>query len=167
MNKPKMFWILGRPIHPVKAIVALCATTLFSLPFIAQYILLRQNPFYLYLIYPLLFLISHLVCFRLPFVLKTIRWLMFWFSLSVVAALGSGFLFMGYWEASLISKQLEPKGFFLIPTWLNPHLDASFSQVALYFLLPSALGAGIYTVILLFILRIDQNRRSSTAKDVH
>ena len=57
---------ISATVHPVRAVFEVCGTLLFAAPFLAAFIMTRSAPLYLYLLYPLLFLVSHFVWFRLP-----------------------------------------------------------------------------------------------------
>ena len=153
----KALWILGRPVHPVRAGVVFGATALFTLPFLLQGIVSGESPLYLYPIYPILFLVAHLICFRLPFVKPAVRWTLFWFSLSVVGALGAGFLYLDF-EGSSMGRPWYIPGVPILRFRDSLHLDASFFEVALYFLLPSAAGSGLYCAVVLLVLRAFSER---------
>jgi len=150
--------ILGKPIHPIRAIFEVCATTLFALPFLAAYALNRSSPFYVYLLYPAMFLFSNIVWFRLPFVHRRVRWVLFWITVTCVIALGAGFLFCDYRES--LAAAFKPTGIFLIPQWVNTSMDAPFTTVVAYFLLPSGLAAAAYSFVLSLFLRIYRKYRA-------
>lgn len=144
--------ILGKPIHPIRAVFEVCATTLFALPFLAAYALHRTSPFYVYLLYPAMFLISNIMWFRLPFVHRRVRWVLFWINVTCVIALGAGFLYCDYREC--MAASFQPAGIFLIPHWVNPSMEAPFSAVTAYFLLPAGLVAAFYSFVLSLFLKI-------------
>jgi hypothetical protein len=156
-----------RTVHPVRAIFEVCGTVLFAIPFLAAFAVNRSAPIYLYLLYPLLFLVSHFVWFRLPSVDRRVRWFLFWVSLTLVAALGAGFIYWSYRET--IGPGFSPQGFFAIPHWVSPTMDAAFPSVALYFLVPSGAGALLYCLLFALFLRIyrkyraEEHRRRSSA----
>ncbi len=147
------------PIHPVRALFEVCGTVIFAIPFLAAYALNRTAPVYVYLLYPLLFLVSHLVWFRLPSVERRLRWALFWFTLTIVAALGAGFLYWNYREAVSAGSSFKPTGIFWIPRWVSPTIDVPFPTVAVFFLVPSAAGAALYCLILVVFLRIYRKYR--------
>ncbi len=141
-------------VHPVRATFEICGTILFAIPFLAAFAMTRSAPVYLYLVYPLLFLVSHFVWFRLPSVDRRLRWLLFWLSLTVVAALGAGFMFWSYKEAAARGDSFPAQGIFEIPRWVSPNIDVPFPTAAAYFLLPSGAGAAVYCFVLSLFLRI-------------
>ena len=149
---------IARTIHPVRAIFSVCATILFAIPFLAGFAVNRSAPLLLHLLYPALFLVAHFVWFRLPFVQRKIRWLLFWLTVTFVAALGAGFLYWGYREAA--ASTFTPQGLFAIPRWVNPNIDVPFPTVAVYFLVPSAAGAALYCLVLGLFLRIYRKYRA-------
>ena len=155
-------------VHPVRAIFEVCGTLLFSVPFVTAFAMTRAAPFYLYLVYPLLFLVSHFVWFRLPSVERRMRWLLFWSTLSVVGALGAGFIYWSYREASLRGGG-PLGGIFSVPHWVSPSLDVDFPTAGLYFIVPSAAGALLYCLLFGLFLRLyaryraDEHRRRSPA----
>jgi hypothetical protein len=156
----KYITAIAHTVHPVRAIFEICGTILFAIPFLAAFAMTRSAPIYLYLLYPLLFLISHFVWFRLPAVDRRVRWLLFWLTLTFVAALGAGFMFWSYREASAQGGSFPPEGFFAIPKWVNPNIDVPFPTVTLYFLAPSAVGSALYCLLLALFLRIYRNVRA-------
>ena len=107
-------------MHPVRAIFEVCGTLLFAVPFLAAFAMTRSAPLYLYLLYPLLFLVSHFVWFRLPSVDRRVRWFLFWLTLTLVAALGAGFMFWSYWEAAARGRQLPAAGHLRHPALGQP-----------------------------------------------
>ncbi len=141
-------------VHPVRAIFEICGTTLFAIPFLAAFAMTRSAPVYLYLVYPLLFLVSHFVWFRLPSVDRRVRWLLFWLTLTVVAALGAGYMFWSYKEAAARGSSFPAQGIFAIPHWVSPNIDVPFPTAAAYFLVPSGAGAAVYCLVLSLFLRI-------------
>jgi hypothetical protein len=154
-------------VHPVRATFEVCGTLLFAVPFLAAFAINRSAPLYLYLLYPLLFLISHFVWFRLPSVDRRVRWFLFWLTVTLVAALGAGFIFWSYWEAGTRGARFQPAGIFAIPHWVSPNFDVPFPTVAACFLVPSAAGAALYCLVFALFLRIyerlraEQHRRRS------
>ncbi len=159
---------IARTVHPVRAIFEVCGTVLFAIPFLAAFAVNRIAPLYLYLLYPLLFLVSHFVWFRLPSVDRRIRWILFWLTLTLVAGLGAGFIYWSYLEAGARGTGFHPVGIFAIPHWVSRNIDVPFPTVALYFLVPSAVGAGLYCAVLALFLRIyarirvEERRRRAT-----
>ncbi len=161
-----------RTIHPVRALFEVCGTTVVSIPFLVAFLTNRTAPIYVYLMYPVLFLVSHFLWFRLPFVDRRVRWGLMWFSLAIILALGAGFLYWNYREAAAAGDAFKPTGIFLIPHWLNPTLDVPFPTVCLYFLIPSGLGSALYCFILLLFLRVyekfrreERQKRAAAGKD--
>jgi hypothetical protein len=166
MKKPKeteaakYLIAIARTVHPVRATFEVCGTLLFAVPFLAAFAINRSAPLYLYLLYPLLFLISHFVWFRLPSVDRRVRWFLFWLTLTLVAALGSGFMFWSYWEAGNRGTGFQPEGIFAIPHWVSPNFVVPFPTVAAYFLVPSGVGAALYCIVLALFLRIYEKYRA-------
>ncbi|HET6484982.1 MAG TPA: hypothetical protein VFH83_01100 [Spirochaetia bacterium] len=150
---------MARTVHPIRAIFEVCGTILFAIPFLAGFAVNRSAPLYLYLLYPLLFLVSHFVWFRLPSVDRRVRWILFWVTLTLVAALGAGFIYWSYLEAVARGARLHPLGIFAIPHWVSRRIDVPFPTVALYFLAPSAAGAAVYCAVLALFLRIYRRYR--------
>ena len=163
----KYLTAITRTVHPVRATFEVCGTLLFAVPFLAAFAINRSGPLYLYLLYPLLFLITHFVWFRLPSVDRRVRWFLFWLTLTLVAALGAGFMFWSYWEAGNRGTGFQPEGIFAIPHWVSPNIVVSFPTVAAYFLVPSGAGAALYCIVLALFPRIyekyraEQHRRRS------
>jgi hypothetical protein len=151
---------IARTVHPVRAIFEICGTTLFAIPFLAAFAITRAAPLCLFLVYPLLFLVSHFIWFRLPFVDRRIRWILFWATVTVVAALGAGFMFWSYKEAAARGDSLPVQGFFAIPRWVGPTIDVPFPTVAAYFLVPSGAGAAVYCFVLSLFHRIYRKFRA-------
>lgn len=151
---------ISRTVHPVRAIFEVCGTVVFAVPFLAAFAMNRSAPLYLYLLYPLLFLVSHFIWFRLPFVDRRVRWFLFWLTLTLVAALGAGFMYWTYREAGARGAGFQPQGFFAIPRWVNPSIDVPFPTVAAYFLVPSAFGAALYCFVLSLFLRVYRKYRA-------
>ncbi|HEY9594298.1 MAG TPA: hypothetical protein VHE79_07470 [Spirochaetia bacterium] len=151
---------IARTVHPVRAVFEVCGTVVFAIPFLAAFAMTRSAPLYLFLLYPFLFLVSHFVWFRLPSVERRVRWLLFWATLTFVAALGAGFIFWSYHEATLRGADFPPAGFFAIPHWVSPNIDAPFPTVAAFFLVPSAAGSALYCLVLGLFLRIYRKYRS-------
>ncbi|MGA2975704.1 MAG: hypothetical protein ABSF77_10380 [Spirochaetia bacterium] len=151
---------IARTVHPVRAIFEVCGTVLFAIPFLAAFAMTRSAPLYLYLLYPLLFLISHFVWFRLPSVDRKVRWFLFWSTLTLVAALGAGFMFWSYKEAAARGASFPPSGIFAIPQWVSPNIDVPFLTAALYFLAPSGAGAAVYCLVLALFLRVYKKYRA-------
>ena len=147
-------------VHPVRAAFEVCGTLLFAVPFLAAFAINRSAPLYLYLLYPLLFLLSHFVWFRLPSVDRRVRWFLFWLTLTLVAALGAGFMFWSYREAGTRGAVFQPEGIFTIPHWVNPNIDVPFLTVAAYFLVPSAAGAALYCLVFALFLRAYEKLRA-------
>jgi hypothetical protein len=151
---------IAHTVHPVRAVFEVCGTVLFAMPFLAAFAMTRSAPLYLYLLYPFLFLVSHFVWFRLPSVDRKVRWILFWATLTLVAALGAGFMYWSYREANLRGSGFPAQGFFAIPHWVSPNIDVPFPTVAGYFLLPSAAGSALYCFILALFLRIYKKYRA-------
>jgi hypothetical protein len=149
-----------RTVHPVRAIFEVCGAALFAIPCLAAFAVTRSAPIYLYLLYPLLFLVSHFVWFRLPSVDRRVRWILLWLTLTLVAALAAGFLFWSYREAAARGADFPPTGYFAIPQWVSPNIDVPFPTVAAFFLVPSGAGAAIYSVVLSVFLRIYKRYRA-------
>ncbi len=142
---------LAKTIHPVRALFEVCGTVVVSIPFLVAFFMNESAPLAVYLLYPSLFLVSHLVWFRLPFADRRVRWGLFWFSLTAVIALGSGFL---YWDfRSNAAASPASLDFLPIPMWMWPPLDVPFPKVTLSFLIPSALAALLYCFVLSLFLR--------------
>jgi hypothetical protein len=156
----RYFRAMARTVHPVRAIFEACGTVLFAIPCLAAFAMTRSAPIYLYLLYPLLFLVSHFIWFRLPSVDRRVRWILFWLAVTLVAALAAGFLFWSYKEAAARGADSTPTGYFAIPRWVSPSIDAPFPSVAAFFLVPSAAGAGIYCLVLSIFLRIYKKYRA-------
>ncbi len=150
---------MARTVHPIRAIFEVCGTVLFAIPFLAGFAVNRSAPLYLYLLYPLLFLVSHFVWFRLPSVERRVRWFLFWLTLTLVAALGAGFISWSYREAVARGAQSHPVPIFAIPHWVSRNIDVPFPTVALYFLAPSAVGAALYCAVFALFLRIYRRYR--------
>jgi hypothetical protein len=157
---------ISATVHPVRAIFEVCGTLLFAVPFVTAFAMTRAAPLYLYLVYPLLFLVSHFVWFRLPSVERRLRWLLFWSTLSVVTALGAGFIYWSYREAAL-SGGGTLTGLFSVPHWVSPSIDVDFPTAGVYFLIPSAVGAVLYCLLFGLFLRLyaryraEEHRRRS------
>jgi hypothetical protein len=149
---------ISRTVHPVRAVFEVCGTVLFAIPFLAAFAVNRSAPLYLFRLYPLLFLVSHFVWFRLPSVDRTVRWILFWLSLTFVAALGAGFVFWSYRET--IGPGFQPQGIFAIPHWVSPNIDVPFPTVAAYFIVPSGVGAALYCLLFALFLRIYKKYRA-------
>jgi len=146
-------------IHPVRATFEVCGTLLFAVPFIVAFAITRAAPLYLYLVYPLLFLVSHFVWFRLPSVDRRVRWLLFLSTLAVVAALGAGFIYWSYREAAIRGVGTL-HGVFSVPHWLSPKIDVDFPTAAVYFLVPAAVGATLYGLLFGLFLRLYRTYRA-------
>ncbi len=150
---------IARTVHPIRAVFEVCGTVLFAIPFLAAFAVNRMAPLYLYLLYPLLFLVSHFVWFRLPSVDRRVRWLLFWSTLTVVAALGAGFIYWSYREAA-IRGEGTLHGVFSVPHWVSPSIDVDFPTAAVYFLIPSAVGAALYCLLFGLFLRLYRTYRA-------
>ena len=144
---------ISATVHPVRAIFEVCGTLLFAVPFVTAFAMTAAAPFYLYLVYPLLFLVSHFVWFRLPSVERRMRWLLFWSTLTVVAALGAGFIYWSYRESALEGGR-PLHGVFSVPHWVSPTLDVDFPTAAVYFLVPAAVGAVLYCLLFGLFLKL-------------
>ena len=120
----------------------------------------RSAPLYLYLLYPLLFLVSHFVWFRLPFVERRLRWLLFWSTVALVAALGAAFMYWSYREAGARGSDFPVQGIFSIPHWVAPNIDADFTTAAVYFLVPAAAGSAVYCLLFGLFLKLYQRYRA-------
>lgn len=151
-NLRKYLRAIGASIHPLRAAYEVCATLVVCVPFLVAYVVNRTAPLYVYLLYPALFLVSHLVWFRLPFVDRRVRWGLFWFTLSIIVALGAGFLYANYRESTALAGPLRPEGILWIPHWVNESLDVPFPTVAAVFLIPSACAAALYCLVLALFL---------------
>jgi hypothetical protein len=150
---------IGKTIHPVRALFEVCGTIVISIPFLVAFVFNRTAPLYVYLLYPALFLVSHFVWFRLPFVDRRVRWGLFWFSLTIIVALGAGFLYWNYREAVTAGASFKPTGIFWIPSWVSPTIEVPFPTVGVFFLVPSGLGSALYCFILALFLRVYQKYR--------
>jgi hypothetical protein len=151
---------ISATVHPVRAIFEVCGTLLFAVPFLTAFIMTRSAPLYLYLVYPLLFLVSHFVWFRLPFVERRLRWLLFWSTVALVAALGAAFMYWSYREAAARGDAFPVQGIFSIPHWVSPNIDADFTTAAVYFLVPAAAGSALYCLLFGLFLRLYQRYRA-------
>jgi hypothetical protein len=151
---------ISATVHPARVIFEVCCTILLAIPFLAAFAMTRSAPLYLYLLYPLLFLVSHFVWFRLPSVDRRLRWLLFWSTLTLVLALGAGFMYWSYREARAHGGAFPAAGIFAIPHWVAPNIDADFPTAAVYFLAPSAAGAALYCFVLGLFLRMYRRRRA-------
>jgi hypothetical protein len=151
---------ISATVHPVRAIFEVCGTLLFAVPFLTAFFMTRAAPLYLYLLYPLLFLVSHFVWFRLPFVERRLRWLLFWSTVALVTALGAAFMYWSYREAGARGSDLPVQGIFSIPHWVAPNIDADFTTAALYFLAPAAAGSAVYCLLFGLFLRLYQRYRA-------
>ena len=151
---------ISRTVHPVRAIFEVCGTLLLAIPFLAAFALNRSAPLYLYLLYPLLFLVSHFVWFRLPSVDRRLRWFLFWSTLTLVLSLGAGFLYWSYREAQARGGAFPTAGIFAFPHWVAPNIDADFPTAALYLLAPCGAGAVLYCLVLGLFLRIYKRFRA-------
>ncbi len=151
---------ISKTVHPARAIFELCCTILLTIPFVTAFAMTRSAPLYLYLVYPLLFLVSHFVWFRLPSVDRRLRWLLFWSSLTLVLALGAGFMYWSYREARARGGAFPAAGIFAIPHWVAPNIDADFPTAAGYFLVPSGAGAAAYCCVLALFLRMYRRHRA-------
>lgn len=150
----RYFAAITRTIHPVRAIYEVCCTALFTIPFLAAFAMTRSAPLSLYLVYPLLFLVAHFLWFRLPSVHRRLRWFLFWLTLTVVVALGAGFIFWSYREAAARGAGVPPETMFSIPHWITPTINVAFPSVAVFFLVPSGVGAALYCLVFSLFLRI-------------
>ncbi len=150
---------ISATVHPVRAAFEVCGTLLFAVPFVVAFVLTRGAPLYLYLVYPLMFLVSHFVWFRLPSVERRMRWLLFWGTLTVVAALGAGFIYWSYREAALRGGGTL-HGIFSVPHWVSPSIDVDFPTAAVYFLIPSGIGAALYCLLFGLFLRLYRTYRA-------
>jgi len=159
MNLVRYAAAISATIHPVRAAFEVCGTLLFAVPFVVAFAVTRAAPMYLYLVYPVLVLVSHFVWFRLPSVDRRVRWLLFLSTLAVVAALGAGFIYWSYREAALRGAATL-NGVFSVPHWVSPNLDVDFPTAALYFLVPSAVGAALYGLLFGLFLRLYRTYRA-------
>jgi hypothetical protein len=159
-----------RSVDPVRAIVVLCATVLFLLPFLAVFSITRSTSFWLYLLFPLGFLLAHAVWFRLPAIGKRILWALFWVGLTAILAFGAGFLFWSCQDAAARGVMVMPSWLLAVPHWLYPSTEVSLSAAAAYLLLPSALVAAAYCLLLGLFLRVyekyvaEERRRRTTGR---
>jgi hypothetical protein len=150
-------------IHPVRALFELCGTVVVAVPFVTAFFMNASGPLMLYLLYPCLFLVTHFVWFRLPFADRRIRWALFWFSLTGVVALGSGFLYRDFRSSAAASSAAA--GGASVPAWMWPHVEVSFPKVAISFLIPSGLAALLYCYLLSLFLRAYRSfRREERAR---
>jgi len=147
-------------VHPLRAIFPVCAAIVLAVPFIAAFAMTRAAPLYLYLLYPLLFLVSHFVWFRLPSVDRRLRWILFWGTLTLVLSLGAAFLYWSCREAQARGGMFPAAGIFAIPHWVAPTIDADFPTAALYLLAPSGAAAAVYCVVLSLFLGMYQKYRA-------
>ncbi len=145
----RLLRIWKRPLHPVRVILSLIGAGVFSLPFIDFYFRYYPRDFYLFVIYPLLFLVAHLVWFRLPFVKRWVRWILFWLTLSVVVSLGLGFLIMVYGNQ-------HPNS---VTEWITNHLNTSIETATLYVIIPSVAASAVYAGILMLGLHLYREYR--------
>jgi hypothetical protein len=160
-NLKKYLRAIAKTIHPVRTGFEICGTIVIAIPFLTAFALNHSAPIYLYLLYPALFLVCHFVWFRLPSVDRRLRWLLFWFSLTLIGALGAGFLYWSYREAIAAGAPFTLRGIFLFPKWVNPTIDAPFLTAVVYLLLPSGAGAAVYCLILALFLRIYHKYREA------
>jgi hypothetical protein len=151
---------ISATVRPVRTIFEICGTILFAIPFIVAFALTRAAPLYLYLLYPLLFLVSHFVWFRLPSVDPRLRWILFWGTLTLVLALGAAFMYWSYREAQARGSAFPVAGIFALSHWVAPSIDADFPTAAVYFLVPSGVGAIAYCLVLALFLRIYRQHRA-------
>jgi hypothetical protein len=159
-NLGKYMYTISATVHPVRAIFEICGTVLLTIPFLAAFAVTRSAPVYLYLLYPLLFLVSHFVWFRLPSVDRRLRWLLFWGTLTLVLALGAAFMYWSYREAQARGGGFPAVGIFAIPHWVAPNIDADFPTAALYLLAPCGAAASVYCLVLGLFLRIYRRYRA-------
>lgn len=145
----RLLRIWRRPLHPVRVVFSLIGVGVFSIPFIGFYFKYYPKDFYLFIIYPLLFLVAHLVWFRLPFVKRWVRWVLFWLTLSIVVALGMGFLITVY------SKQ----PFNSVSQWITDHLDISIRSATIYVIFPSLVVSALYAGVLMLALHVYREYR--------
>ncbi len=145
----RLLRIWRRPLHPVRFVFSIIGAGVFAVPFITFYFKYYPKDFYLFLIYPLLFFVAHLVWFRLPFVKRWIRWLLFWLTLTVVVSLGMGFLITVY------GKQCPNS----VTEWITDHLSISIETATFYVILPSAVVSAIYAGILMLALYLYREYR--------
>ena len=89
-----------------------------------------------------------------------LRWVLFWSTLTLVLALGAGFMYWSYREAQARGGAFPAAGIFAIPHWVAPNIDADFPTAAVYFLVPSAAGAAVYCLVLALFLRIYKQYRA-------
>ena len=143
---------LKRPLHPAWLLVALIGLTLFSVPFLYTYRTLRLHSIFLYLVYPALYLLTHLIWFWLPFIHTKARWILFWITLTLVGVLGYNFLFLDYKEA--YARGINFEIFFMPVRWFESAGELSTVQSVLYSIIPSAVGTGVYTLVLNLLMKI-------------
>jgi hypothetical protein len=151
---------ISKTVHPVRAIFEISGTLLLAVPFLVAFALTRSAPLYLYLLYPVLFLVSHFAWFRLPSVERRLRWILFWSTLTLVLALGVAFLYWSYREAEARGGAFPAAGIFAIPHWVAPTIDADFPTAALYLLAPCGAGAAVYCLALGLFLRVYKKYRA-------
>ena len=151
---------ISATVHPVRAIFEVCGTLLFAVPFLAAFVMTRSAPLYLYLLYPLLFLVSHFVWFRLPFVERRLRWLLFWSTVALVAALGAAFMYWSYREAGARGSDFPVQGIFAIPHWVAPNIDADFPPPPCISWSPRPRGPPCTASLFALFLRLYQRYRA-------
>ena len=160
----RFLWIFGRPPHPVRTGFALTGSLLLSLPCFLLYLKFRYIELSAYLIYPLLFITAHLLWFRLPFVKKKLRWLLFWVTIAIVIALSAGFLFSICYQRGVL-KQVFHTGLGINKAeedwvlWMANEYKNGNVLLSLYFFIPSLIISIIYSAALLFALKIYRNGR--------
>lgn len=160
----RFLWIFGRPLHPVRAGFALTGSLVLTLPCFLLYLKFHYIELTAFVIYPLLFITAHLIWFRLPFVKKNLRWLLFWVTIAIIIALSAGFLFSICDEHGVL-KQVFPvtpgikdaEESWLL--WFKNEYEKGSVFLTLYFFVPSLIISLIYTTVLLFALKIYRNGR--------
>ncbi len=161
----RFLWIFRRPMHPVRSAFSVTGALLLSLPGFIVYIRFHYIGVLVFVIYPLMFLFAHLVWFRLPFVKKNVRWLLFLFTLTIIIALAAGFLFMICRQNGILRQAVSirpdiSKAEVSWLTWLENEFKGNFANITLYFFLPSLFAALIYTALLFFALKIYRTGRA-------
>ena len=160
----RFLWIFGRPLHPVRAGFALAGSLALSLPCLLFYLKFHYIELSASIIYPLLFITAHLIWFRLPFVKRKLRWLLFWINIAIVIALSAGFLFSISYEHGVLQQALnsglgKKKGAVDFLMRMESEYQNGSVYLSLYFFIPALIISFIYSSILLLALKIYRNGR--------
>ena len=160
----RFLWIFGRPLHPVRTGFALAGSFALSLPCFLFYLKFRYMELSAFIIYPVLFITAHLIWFRLPFVKKNLRWLLFWITVAIVIALSAGFIFSVSYEHGVLRQALsnglglkKRDADFLF--WMEREYKNGNVFLSLYFIIPALIISLIYSFLLLFALKIYRSGR--------